>query len=181
LTVATDEERNAVMAGLREQQLTLLALVAQLKLGTADTTEGGQLNSIDDASAELTTALQELDRVVGEQIALRREMDVLIEKAVTVHRRLNSAIVPLLDDMTFYMVTGYRDLDDEAVPRESRISDIALLQYGATADLLAESNLMFGLLTETVSVPTAALLQPLTDRFVSAADRFQSAFDAVPH
>ena len=185
LTVANNAEREAVMAGLKEQQTTLLALVSELKIGA---TEAGvkdpgmdsKLSAIDEASVELAAALRELDEVVGERLLLREELNALITRAVAAHRRLSGLILPLMDDMTFYMVTGYSGLDQaEPAPREDRVSDAMLLRYGALGDLQSEGNLLFGLLTETVSVPTAALLQPLTERFVSSADRFQSAFDLV--
>jgi serine phosphatase RsbU (regulator of sigma subunit)/anti-sigma regulatory factor (Ser/Thr protein kinase) len=185
LTVSSDEERKQVMSGLRDQQTMLLALVTELKdglasAGTDDETVRARLDSIDSASASLATALRDLDRVVGEQLVLRAQMERLIADAVASHRRLSGLILPLLDDMTFFLVTGYRSLDDaDPMPRHERISDSALLQYGALSDLLAEGNLLVGLLTETVSVPTVALLQPLNDRFVAAADRFQTAFNGI--
>jgi len=185
LTVAGNDERATVMAGLQEQQTTLLALVSELKIGATeagakDVAMDSRLTAIDTASVELAAALRDLDRVVGERLVLREELDALIARAVAAHRRLSGLILPLMDDTTFFMVTGYDALDEAAPsPRDERVSDAMLLRFGALADLQSEANLLFGLLTETVSVPTAALLQPLTERFVSAADRFQTAFDLV--
>jgi serine phosphatase RsbU (regulator of sigma subunit)/anti-sigma regulatory factor (Ser/Thr protein kinase) len=111
---------------------------------------------------------------------LRADLDREVDSAVDAHRALGELITPLLDDTTFYLVTGYRSLDDvQPVPLEARVDEAAYLRSTSLASLAAEANLMIGLLTEADSINEAALLGPLRERFDAAADRFATALASL--
>src|SRR4029078_2186529 len=99
---------------------------------------------------------------------------------VELHRRLIERLTPLLDDATMYLVTGYRTLEDPApVLAGERLSQEALLDYTAIAQLGIEGNLIGGFLAEAANIPDVTLLPPLRERCEAAADRFRTALAVV--
>lgn|GEM_PF-2291387 len=189
LSVDSDAEREALMAGLGEEQRALEELVEQLSHSIAgsrtETTAGeGGLPVIRAANDELAGVIERLDVAVGQQLYLRSQMQSRIEEAIDSHRRLIEQIAPLLDDATFYLVTGYRSLDDAAPDTwEQRSGESAMLRYSSMAALAGEANLLVGLLTEAASVPQVALMQPLRERVEASVDRFRAALaslDSLP-
>jgi len=185
LVSAPDEtERDALMQALRAQQQVIDGLILQLERDTANAADPGVprrlIAGIREASGELASVLDRLDQSVGNQIALRSELTYRSEWAVELHRRLIAWLTPILDDATLFLVTGYRSLSDAApVPPDSRFTEAELLDYAAIAQLGIEANLIGGLLAEAANIPDANLLQPLSERFEAAADRFRNALDVV--
>ena len=67
-------------------------------------------------------SLDRLDKSVARQLALRTELAERRDQAVELHRRLIEKLIPLLDDATMFLVTGYRNLDEVApVPQKLRL------------------------------------------------------------
>jgi class 3 adenylate cyclase len=185
LVAAADEfDRRRLMGAVRAHQDVIVALIDDLEKQSANATDPGNpkelIVGIRQASGELSAALDRLDQSVGRQLSLKAELAERRDRAVELHRSLIEKLTPLLDDATMYLVTGYRKLDDAApVPSNARLSDEALLDYAAIAQLSAEGNLIGGLLAEASNVPDANLLPPLRERFDAAADRFRTALGAV--
>ncbi len=63
--------------------------------------------------------------------------------------------------------------------KSQRLSQDALLDYAAIAQLGIEGNLIGGLLAEAANMPDVNLLPPLRERFDAAADRFRTALGVV--
>jgi class 3 adenylate cyclase len=185
LLAATSEvERQRLTAGLREQQRAIGGLIDDLERQVADATDHGipkqLMSEIRSATGELSGVLDRLDQSVGRQLALRTELTERRDRAVELHRRLIEQLTPLLDDATLFLVTGYRDVNEFApVPKDVRLLDTALLDYGAIAQLGIEGNLIGGLLAEAATTSDVNLLAPLRERFEAAAERFRSALVAV--
>ena len=187
LTVGSEDQRWRAIAELQGQQaeLDLLfdALAATLQEdGAAYARTHAALSDVRTDSDRLAQSLLALGQSVGLRLERRAELSEEVASAVEAHRALVELINPLLDDTTFYLVTGYRNLGDrEPVPLELRVDEAAFLNAASLADLEAEANLMIGLLTEAASINEAALLGPLRERFDSSADRFATALAALGH
>lgn len=180
LTVSNDEERLSTLADLADLEAGLIGqledLEARLTSRTGDRGDNSPLATVWGESRRLSQTLARLGDTVGSLHILERQLSEQVVRAVAVQRRLGGLITPLVDETTFYMVTGYRSLDDPApVPLDERIDADALAAFGALAELQAESNLATGLLTEASITPDAALLRPLRERFDASADRFATA------
>jgi len=184
LTVTTEDERLRVIAELQGQHAELDLMFDALAGTLSDDPENSEtraaLNDVRTDSGQFSASLMALSQSVGLRLALQSELDRQVERAVDAHRELLEAITPLMDDATFYLVTGYRSLDDAApVPLEQRIDESAQLYFAALADLAAEANMMIGLLTESDSIDQTALLGPLRERFEASAGRFATALGAL--
>jgi serine phosphatase RsbU (regulator of sigma subunit)/anti-sigma regulatory factor (Ser/Thr protein kinase) len=185
LSVESDDERRSLMAGLGAEQRALELLVEQLshsigadRVGTSADAAG--LSNIRAAIKQLAQAIERLDVAVGQQLYLRSQMQERVQEAIDAHRRLVERFAPLLDDATFYLVTGYRSLDDAAPDSwEQRSGEDVILRYNSMSALDGEANLLVGLLTEAAGIPEVALMQPLRERFEASVDRFASALDSL--
>lgn len=188
LNVADEAERSAVLADLAAQESELQRLLDDLAnaLGSsdghlADSAAGaGALPRVRELTQQLEPTLADLGYEVGVRLSLDATMRDRVASAVEAHRRLVESIGPMIDDDTFYLITGYRRLEDpRPVPLYRRVDVPVLTRYAALTELAAEANLLVGLLTESLSVPTAPLLQPLRERFDAASDRFAGALSQL--
>lgn len=184
VSAADEAEREMLMEAVKDHQRTIGALIDDLERQSANATDPGNpkqlIGGIRQATGELATVLDRLDGSVGRQLLLKAELAERRDRAVELHRRLAERLTPLLDDATLYLVTGYRTLDEPVpVPADQRLSQEALLDYTAIAQLGIEGNLIGGFLAEAANIPDASLLPPLRERFQAAADRFRAALATV--
>ena len=184
VSAADEAERERLMSAMRDHQREIVALIDDLERQSANATDPGNpkelIAGIRHATGELATILDRLDESVGRQLLLKAELAERRDRAVELHRRLIERLTPLLDDATLYLVTGFRTLDDAApVAADRRLSQAALLDYTAIAQLGIEGNLIGSFLAEAANIPDAGLLPPLRERFQAAADRFRTALAAV--
>jgi class 3 adenylate cyclase len=184
VSATSDEQQARIMSTLRSQQDVIATLIEdidrEVTLAADPDLPPELIGTIREASRELSVVLDGLDRSVAQQLKLRAELTHRRNLAVELHRRLTERLIPLLDDATLFLVTGYRDLDDVApVPEGVRFSERALLDYAAIMQLGIEGNLIGGLLAEAANIPDVNLLLPMHERFEAAADRFRTALGAV--
>ncbi len=184
ISASSEAERTAVMATLREQSAALDELIERLHAEVADNRSAPEdhalIAEIGATSAGLVGKLDELDRAVSNEIALRAELEQRVDAAAILHRQLVELLTPLLDDATLYLATGYRSLRD-AVPQpaETRFNERAILTYAAMSQLAIEANLIGVLVAEATDLQDPALIPPLIERFQSAADRFHRAIQVI--
>lgn len=184
VSAADEEQQRRIMTALRSQQRVIATLIDDLEQEVAPAADPAiprqLIVGIREASRELSIVLDRLDRSVARQLALKTELTHRRNLAVELHRRLTEKLIPLLDDATMFLVTGYRELDDvTSVPPELRLSQTALLDYAAIMQLGIEGNLISGLLAEAANIPDVNLLPPMRERFEAAAERFRTALGAV--
>lgn len=180
----TEAERAAAMAALREQGAALGRLIERLheEVANGDSAPEDQalITEIGTTSTGLADKLDELDRVVGREIALRDELARRVDEAADLHRRLVEMLTPLLDDATLYLATGYRSLRDAAPqPAATRFNERTILTYAAMSQLSIEANLIGVLIAEATDLQDPSLIPPLVERFQSAADRFERAIEVI--
>jgi len=185
LVSATNEaEQSRLMDALRSQQKIIAELITDLDTQIAGATDRGipheLIEKIRKATQDLASVLDRLDQSVGRQLAIGLQLADRRDRAVELHRRLIEKLTPLLDDATMFLVTGYRALEDVTpVAEGQRLSQDALLDYAAIAQLGIEGNLIGGLLAEAANTPDVNLISPLRERFDAAADRFETALGVV--
>jgi class 3 adenylate cyclase len=184
VSAADEEQQRRIMTALRSQQRVIATLIDDLEREVAPAADPAiprqLIVGIREASRELSVVLDRLDKSVARQLTLKIELAHRRNLAVELHRRLTEKLIPLIDDATLFLVTGYRELDDvTSVPPELRLSQTALLDYAAIMQLGIEGNLISGLLAEAANIPDVNLLPPMRERFEAAAERFRTALGAV--
>ncbi|MFO0992983.1 MAG: adenylate/guanylate cyclase domain-containing protein [Hyphomicrobiales bacterium] len=180
VSATSEDEQSRLMDALRGQQKIIAELITDLEGQISGATDRGipheLIEKIRKATGQLAGVLDQLDQSVGRQLAIGLQLTERRNRAVELHRRLIEKLKPLLDDATLYLVTGYRTLEDVTpVAEGQRLSQDALLDYAAIAQLGIEGNLIGGLLAEAANTPDVNLISPLRERFDAAADRFQTA------
>ncbi len=125
---------------------------------------------------DIENDMSELFRLNDRREALRTELAELREKT-------DEIMIPAVDDQLFYTMTGYKSLDAPAASREDHFSEDELAHYQNLAGLHADATIANQLLETAFSITSAPLLEPLRERFESAAssiNRDLTALDESP-
>jgi class 3 adenylate cyclase/HAMP domain-containing protein len=146
---------------LREASRTLIAL-------------GASMNNVFDARFRELRALAETR---DSHQAKREKVAVAVKVA---HDLLLKTLTPMVDDAGFNLV-----ISSEEVTTESKEAITGLVEGGVSTlqtllTLRAEGNLAAGLLNEAAGAPDANFLQPLQERFVTAASHVEKLVASLP-
>ncbi len=104
---------------------------------------------------------------------LANRSNVLRNELTEVREELDDLLVSEVDNQLFYTMTGYRTLEEPAVPLEEHFSDSELARYRYLADLHAQADSSTLLLESAFSVSHAALLEPLKESLESSTGEIQ--------
>ena len=107
-----------------------------------------------------------LFKLADKKAALRTEIEKLTVQ-------LNDYLGPAIDDQLFYTVTGYRELGEPPAPRSEHFSEEEVERYRHLAELQVDVNIATQLLADAFGVSDASLVEPLRERFESAAGRIE--------
>ncbi len=92
---------------------------------------------------------------------------------------LEELVVPAIDDQLFYTITGYRTLGEPPAPRTEHLSERELGRYRRLADLQADGSIASQLLASAFNLQDASSIEPLRERFESAAGRIERSLAAL--
>ena len=92
---------------------------------------------------------------------------------------LEELVVPAIDDQLFYTTTGYRTLGEPSAPRTEHLSERELGRYRRLADLQADGSIASQLLASAFNLQDASSIEPLRERFESAAGRIERSLAAL--
>ena len=124
----------------------------------------------------ITNALPDLYALTDELIELKKSMD-------KIRNDLSLAINTAIDDQFFYMVTGFRSLDDDE-PAKKHLSDGELRRYRSLRLLKLDTQLALDLLDKAYTAAFAASdptqIAPLGGHFNFALDRIAIGIDDLP-
>ena len=111
---------------------------------------------------EIEDDMYELFSLNGRREALRRELEKL-------RIGIDDIMVPAVDDQLFYTMMGYESLGAPPAAREDHFSEDEIGRYRNLAGLHADAKTANQLLDSAFSISSAPLLEPLRERFESAA------------
>jgi signal transduction histidine kinase len=162
---------------IADERKGLQDLAHRLRKLIADTQ---QLQVISSNVETLAQSLEALDDVASTRFSIESKLESSAAEMQASHRAMTLVLAPLLDDVTFYVITGYRKLDDAvAAPMVERSNSTQLLAYEAMTQISAEGNLLRGLLSGVVHLPRAEFLQPTRERFDAASGRLARALETL--
>ena len=92
---------------------------------------------------------------------------------------LEELVVPAIDDQLFYTLTGYQTLGEPPAPRAEHLSERELGRYRRLADLQADGSIASQLLASAFNLQDASSIEPLRERFESAAGRIERSLAAL--
>jgi methyl-accepting chemotaxis protein len=176
-------------AELQAAQATLAPYQAGLDQGIAAL---AALPGTARAASDLAQADQAMQALLGRIVALQqRRMQQAAARAEAVagiaaaHHDIAAMLGPMLDDAGFDLTTAL-SVDDGADTKATaaalaEVRDNQLETLQSAGGLLADANLLMGLLTAAASAPDRAILAPLADQATAARGRIAKALEALAH
>ncbi len=107
------------------------------------------------------------------------QRDALRRELVGLQENFDEIMIPVVDDQLFYTMTGYESLDAPPAGREEHFSEDQLARYRHLAGLQADTTTAIQLLESAFAISSAPLLEPLRERFESAAGSIRRNLSAL--
>ena len=164
------DQHTRVSQEVRLERDQLVALVEELAAGATLRDHVLMLE------ARLESSWSLLDQVYessGRRLEIQQSLERLVDELAEVNRRMQRSIGAAIDDQGFFLVEGLRSLEDRRRPLGERASESELAYYRDLIDIGQQANLGGSLLGEALSLSDRDLMEPLAERFHSAAQSLQ--------
>ena len=166
LTAAeTPEEFAGVSAGIDEAHREFENQLASLEEGSQDE----RFERIRSDADTLVLNIESIEEGVLERFKLAKRTEAIRLEIPGLRTQLDGLVVPAIDDQLFYTMTGYRDLGDPGAPRDVHFSEAEVARFRYLTELQSEAIIATQLLASAFNLSDVALIEPLRERFESAA------------
>ena len=172
---ATREEFNQVSHSIDQAHQ---AFEAQVDLLEADA-GGESFTRIRTHADSLISNIEALKNEKAEFFTQTEASESLGRELGELRRRLDSIVIPAIDDQLFYTMTGYRNLGEPPAPRSEHLSEAEFDNYRHLAQLQADGNIATELLANAFTLSEASLIEPLRERFEAAISRIERNLSAL--
>ena len=115
----------------------------------------------------------------AELFALAQDRQDLESELAELRSRLDTIVVPAIDDQLFYTMTGYRSLEELPEERSRHFSEEEFARYRYLAELQSDANTALDLLETASTLSEASLVETFRERFESAESRIQRDLTAL--
>lgn len=184
VSATSDDELHDIQMAIFEDRGELYELIEKLQEHEAleGQEQADKLRTLSDA---LAGTLEKIEATSSRRRAIQRLLRAREAEIPVVTRQIDRILVPEVDDQTFFLATGLRNLEDRAVPPNERTSYEELRRYRDLLNIHTQANLAVRLLAEATGVGERALIQPLRERYNAAIGSFEravtgSAYSAAP-
>ena len=134
-------------------------------------------------SAILAHQLDDLAAAVAQRLAATAGRERAVAAIEAAHHGFIAALGSMIDDASFDLQTALAVDASQEIKQVQQtltsISDHQLANVQALYQLLADGNLLFGLLTEAATTPNKDLLSPLRDRITSVLTQLDKSLAAL--
>ncbi len=170
VSAATSRDLAVVQLLIQNSYRDLEDEISSLEASGTSPERVGQLR---ERSNALVSNIQEIEDSMEELFTAQDSVQEVRDQLTTVNTRLDSTVVPAVDDQFFYTLTGFRSL--EAPPDDASLyfSEDQVKLYRNLSEIQAEVNIAAQLLVSAFSVSDPALIEPLLERFETIAARIQ--------
>ena len=175
-TAATREEHAGVASRITDTHDALQEELDALREAGADAA------TIARGRAHADTLLSNIEAIgdgMLELFPLTEQSAALRAELAALRGNLEELVVPAIDDQLFYTITGYHTLGAPPAPRVEHLSERELGRYRRLADLQADGSIASQLLASAFNLQDASLIEPLRERFESAAGRIERSLAAL--
>ena len=176
LTVSTPEQFETVAATIDQQTDTFKT---QLSVMMENQGEGEQARQVQSDGIAIIQNIERIKLLVREGFDLRQSSLNLRDELQGIQSEITPIIINEIDDQMFYMMTGYRSLDEVQSPRSVHFSEPEFLIYRRLFELREAAAVSAQLLATALIVTDAALLEPLRERFEATAGSISRSLDAL--
>ena len=175
-TAATPEDVARVAASIDEAYGALEAQLAVLERGVA---EDERVQRIRAHAESLIANIEAIEADMAQFFDLSQRSAALRLELADLRFRLDSVVIPAIDDQFFYAMTGYRSLGEPPAPRNEHFSETEFSSYRRLAEMQADASIAEQLLASASILSEPALLEALRERFEAAARRIQRNLAAL--
>ena len=138
--------------------------------------QGSEAERFDRIGADAETLFSNIEAIKQDRLTLFEladSKDALRAEVNSLTVALNDYLGPAIDDQLFYTVTGYRQLGEPPTLRDQHLSEDQVERYRQLAELQVDANIATQLVADAFGVSDASLVEPLRERFESAAGRIE--------
>ena len=176
LTVSTPEQFETVTATIDQQTDTF---ETQLSVMMENQGEGEQARQIQSDGIAIIQNIERIKLLVRERFDLRQSSLNLRDELQGIQGEITPIIIDEIDDQIFYIMTGYRSLDEVRSLRLVHFSEPEFLIYRRLFELREAAAVAAQLLATAFIVTDAAMLEPLRERFEATAGSISRSLDAL--
>ena len=175
-TAPTLDDVARVAISIDEAYAALEAQLAVLERGAAEDESVQRIRAHADS---LIANIQSIEADMAYFFDLTERSAALRLELAELRFRLDSVVIPAIDDQFFYAMTGYRNLGESPAPRNEHFSETEFSSYRRLAEMQADASIAEQLLASASILSEPALLEALRERFEAAARRIQRNLAAL--
>ncbi len=176
LTASMPEQFETVAATIDQQTDTFKT---QLSAMMENQGESEQARQIQSDGIAIIQNIEQIKLLVRKRFDLRQSSLNLRDELQGIQGEITPIIINEIDDQMFYMMTGYRSLDEVQSPHPVHFSEPEFLTYRRLFELREAAAVAAQLLATALIVTDAALLEPLRERFEATAGSVSRSLDAL--
>ena len=124
----------------------------------------------------LISSINEIESATPETFDLAAREETLRVGLTAAQDAVDAALIPSIDDQFFYLVTGYRAIDEPQDASGDYFTAEQLNRFRHLSDLHTDATSAAQVLASAFTVSDAAQVEPLRERFEAAAGRIQNTF-----
>jgi len=173
----SQEERVLAQAQLAQRTRDLSALIRGLDPDQTPPEAQARLLSVGD---EIATELETLDAAIERRLEIKAQRERRLSQLSRTHTRFLTVIEPLVDDSYFDLVISGEQVTARGTEAITDLVEGGVRRLDLLLTLNAEANLAAGLIGEAMHIRDAILIQPIRERFDSAAAAVERSLTQLP-
>ena len=177
---ATLKEFNDVVLSIEDSHRAFEEQLTFLEQAGVEEESFGRIRSHADT---LDSNIEAIKLATSESFKLDDEAEYFGSELANLRTNLDAVLLKAVDDQFFYLLEGYRNLEDPLVLRSDHLAENEVGYYRNLAQLQVDANIAMELLANAFTISEVSLIEPLRERFEAAKgrmDRNLSALEGSP-
>ena len=176
LTASTPEQFKEVAVKIDQQtqrfETQLLAMMEE---------QGGseQTRQIESDGILIIQNIERIKLLVRERFELQERNRDLRREFQELQSKVEAIVIEKIDDQMFYMMTGYRSLEEDKSARSVHFSETEFTIYRRLSELREAATVAERLLADAFIVSDVAMLEPLREQFETTAGSIIRSLNAI--
>ena len=177
MTVARTDE--ILRETVKEISKTRIAFTVHVDALAGSEGENPATQHVRARGSDLLSNLDAIEDSAVERFVLAARSQELRDTLRTVETNLTALLVTAIDNQLFYALTGHRDLQTPAAPRETHFTTAEVNKYRRIAELYDAAAIGTQVLANAFSFSDRAQLEPLRERFEASTRQVQRNLRAL--
>ncbi|MCY4261902.1 MAG: HAMP domain-containing protein [Candidatus Dadabacteria bacterium] len=162
ITASSPEQFNSIVGQIDQQ---VQKFETQLSAMIEEQGENEHTKQIQSDGIVIIQNIERIKSLAKKRFELQQKSGNLRSEFHDLQSKVTSIVIEKIDDQTFYMMTGYKSLEEKKSPYSVHFSESEFLIYRSLSDLREAVTVAERLLADTFIVTDVAMLEPLRERF----------------